>query len=109
MLSFSDIKKMFSYNLQNDCSIEIEFLIKGEPQYQECWMGKMLEETNPEKELYWYGFVPNGKGAYDYDNFDAFSVAPVFNGKSLKEIWDRIEILSIDGCDPQERFLFYLK
>ncbi len=109
MTSFNEITKIFSYDLQNDGSIEMEFLIKGEPKYQECWMGKTLDETNKEKVLYWYGLLPNGAEAYDYDHFDAFSEAPVFNGKSLKEVWDRIEILSIDGCGPKERITFYLK
>ncbi len=108
MLSFSDIKKVFSFDLQNESCIEIEFLIRG-TNYQECWMGKTPDETNKEKKLYWYGLLPNGAEAYDYDHFDAFSEAPVFNGESLKEVWDRIEILSIDGCDPKERIAFYLK
>ena len=43
-----------------------------------------------------------------YDNFQDFSSAPVFRGKSLKQIWTKVEVLSIDGCDPDERIHAYL-
>ena len=46
--------------------------------------------------------------AYDFDNFHDFSTTPVFDGKSLKKIWNKVVILSIDGCDPQERIQAYL-
>ncbi len=105
MISFNDITKLFSHNLEGKFCIEIEFLIKGEPIYQSCWMGKMPDRENIEKEVYWYGLVPDGSEAYDYDNFRDFSSASVFHGESLKEIWEKVEILSIDGCDPEERLL----
>ena len=108
MISFSDITKVFSYQLNGESCIEIEFLVKGHPKYQTCWMGKTPDKTNKEKDSYWYGLVPDGSGAYDYDNFEEFSSAPVFEGKSLKEMWPHIEILFIDGCDPEERIFVYL-
>ena len=71
-------------------------------------MGKTPDKEDKEKELYWYGLVPDCSEAYNYDNFQDFSSAPVFEGKSLKEIWHKITILSIDGCDPEERIQAYL-
>ena len=47
--------------------------------------------------------------AYDYDNFKDFSCAPVFDNKSLKNIWNNIELLSIDGIDPEERLQHYIE
>jgi len=107
MISFNDITKLFSRNLEGTFCIEIEFLVKEESTYQSCWMGKMPAKENKEREVYWYGLVPDGSEAYDYDNFRDFSSASVFHGKSLKEIWEKVEILSIDGCDPEERLLAY--
>ena len=109
MISFEDITKLFSFNLESEWCIEILFLVKGYPKYQSCWMGKTPNESDKEKELYWYGLVPDGSEAYDYGNFEDFSSAPVFEGKSLKQAWDRIELLSIDGCDPEERVAVYLQ
>ena len=103
MISFNDITNLFSFNVQNKYCIEIEFFVKGYPNYQSCWMGKMPDKTNKDKELYWYGLVHDCSESYDYDNFQDFSSATVFNGKSLKEVWGNIDILSIDGCDPEER------
>ncbi len=108
MISFEDITKLFSFDLEGKWCIEIEFSVKGDPKYQSCWMGKMPDKTNKEKELYWYGLVPDGSKAYDYDNFQDFSSAPVFDGKALKTIWKEVEILSIDGCEPEEHIKAYL-
>ncbi len=108
MISYSDFTKMFSFDLEGKWCIEIEFFVKGYPKYQSCWMGKMPDNVDKEKELYWYGLVPDCTEAYDYDNYEDFSSAPVFNGKSLKNVWRQVEILSIDGCDPEDRILAYL-
>ena len=108
MISFHDMMKLFSYDLEGKFCIEIEFSVKDSPQYQSCWMGKMPDRENKGKEVYWYGLVPDGSEAYDYDNFQDFSSAPVFHGKSLKQIWTKVEVLSIDGCDPDERIHAYL-
>ena len=107
MITFEDITKLFSRSLEGKFCIEIEFLLKDEPKYQTCWMGKMPDKENKEKEIYWYGLVPDVSAAYDYDNFCDFSSASVFHGKSLQEIWEKVEILSIDGCDPEERLSVY--
>ena len=108
MISFNDIAILLSHNCEGKFCIEIEFLVKGEPIYQSCWMGKMPDKVDKEKELFWYGLVPDCTEAYDYDNYQDFSSAPVFNGKSLENVWRRVEILSIDGCDPEDRILAYL-
>ena len=33
----------------------------------------------------------------------------VFDGMSLLDVWESVEILSIDGCDPAERLECYIK
>lgn len=108
MITFEDVTKLFSCNLEGKFCIEIEFLVKEEPKYQTCQMGKMPDRENKQNESYWYGLVSDGSEAYDYNNFQNFSNAPVFNGKSLKEIWKKVEIISIDGCDPDDRIKVYL-
>ena len=108
MISFKDFTKLFSFDLEGKLCIEIEFSVKGYPKYQSCWMGKLPDKKNNDKELYWFGLVADGTEEYGYDNFIDFSSAPVFGGKSLKEVWEQIDLLSIDGCDPKERFSTYL-
>ena len=66
-------------------------------------MGKMPDKSDPYKDSYWFGLLPDGTGAYDYHSFIDFSSTPVFDGKSLKDIWEQVEIIEIDGCDPDER------
>ena len=103
MISFSDITKLFSLDLEGKQCIETLFSIAEHPEYQACWMGKAPDRANREKDLYWFGLVPDGSESYDYDNFNDLSTAPIFWGKALCEIWEKVEILSIDGCDPLER------
>ena len=107
-ISFEDITKLFLSDLEGRFCIEIEFLVIGYPKYRSCWMGKMPDKNNKGKELFWYGLVPDCSEAYDYDNFKDFSTAPVFNGKSLKELWPNIRVLSIDGTEPEERLKAYI-
>lgn len=108
MISFEDIAALFAFESCEKFCIEVEFLVKGYPEYQHCWMGKTPSRDDNEKYSYWYGLVPGGSEAYDYDNFQDFSSAAVFDGKSLKEVWNHIDVLSIDGCDPEDRIKFYL-
>jgi hypothetical protein len=108
MFSFENFAKIFAFDTKGKYCIEIEFSVKGHPKYRSCWMGKLPDEKNKEKEVYWYGLLPDGSEAHSYDNFQDFSSAPVFDGRSLKEIWNKVELLSIDGCDPEERLAVYL-
>ena len=108
MISYSEITKRFSIDLKGKRCIEIEFMVNGSSRYELSCMGKMPDSANKENSVFWYGLVPDGSEAYDYDNFQDFATAPVFEGKSLEEIWHNVVILSIDGCDPEERIEVYL-
>ena len=108
MISYKDLEQIFSFATKGGRCIEIEFSVKGYLKYQSCWMGKMPDKADSRKELYWFGLVPDGSEAYDYDNFDDFCTALIFDGKSLKEILRKVEILSIDGCEPEEVIQRYL-
>lgn len=109
MISFDDITKLFAIVNYKSC-IEIEFRVSELSNYQNCWMGKtpkkalkIRDRFSKDKEVYWFGLTPDGSKAYDYNNYFDFSNAPVFDGKSLKEIWYRVELLSVDGCEPEAR------
>ena len=85
--------------------IEIEFRLKDHPKYCSCWMGNTVDEG---KASFWYGLVPDGSEAHDYPDLASFSSAPVFDGKTLEEVWEQIELISIDSCDPIERMWMLL-
>ena len=108
MITYSDIIKLFSFDLKGKFCIEIEFSVKSHPKYQSCWMGKMPDEYNAEQELYWYGLTADGSEAYDFYSFEDFACATVFDGKSLEQIFSDIEINLIDGCDPTDRLQTYI-
>ena len=107
MITFEDFSKVMSFNLEHKCCIEIEFYVKGNDAFMECWMGKSPDKSM-RKDLYWFGLTPDGENVFDYPTFQELSTAKVFGGKSLLEFWDSIEFISIDGCDPMERVRFYV-
>lgn len=107
MIRFSDMARVFAYNLQLKYCLEIEFQIIGDDVYTECFMGKMPDEEG-KKYYYWYGLTPDGKNAYEFESFDAMADAPVFHGKSLIDLWDQVNILTVDGCDAEWRIKEYL-
>ena len=107
MISFSDISKFFSIDLKDKSCIEIGFMLKGHPKYHSCWMGKTPNKTENGKDIYWFGLVADGSEAYEYDNFYDFSTALIFDNKSLKQVWNNIEIFSINGCEPENYLSSY--
>jgi len=102
-ISFKDFEKIMLYDISKipGSCIEIDFDVQGSLKYQGSWLGKMINnDTN--KEDYWFGLVPDGSEAYEFTNFGDFTNAKIFDGKSLKEIWSVISIVTIDGVDAHE-------
>lgn len=91
----------------NSC-IEMNFGIDNDTEYEDCWLGKMLDRNKSNKEIYWYGLVPNGSQAYDYDQLEDILNVKVFHGKSLCDVIEKITWYSLDGCSIEERLPDYL-
>lgn len=106
-LSFDLFENLMSFDTKGTLCIEIFFRVKDNGKFCRCWMGKMPDKLT-KKDLYWFGLTPDGKNAYDYPTFDEFSGDGVFDGNSLAEIWDSVEITEINSCDPQEMIEIYL-
>ncbi len=107
-ISLATFEKMMQYDVvKNKACIEIEFSVDEDPIYFACCLGKMFDgETN--RGLYWYGLVADGSQAYDYDTLEAFLNAKILNGNSIKQLWSKISLFSIDACSVEERLPFYL-
>ncbi len=108
MISFDQFRNMMAFDLQNKYCIEIEFSVKGSERFLECGMGKMPDKETGQ-DIFWFGLGEDGKSGGEYSTFEEFSVAKVFDEKSLVEIWDTVTVLEIDGCDPMERMLDYIE
>lgn len=110
-ISFDNFEKIMAYDvMQYTACIEIEFVVEDSPKYTSCWLGKTcaVGGVKLSKESYWYGLLPDASQAYDFDSFDDFISAPIFDGKNIHEIWDSIVIYTIDGCDTEYRLPYYL-
>jgi len=110
-IAFDDFKKMMESDVMSGPScIEVEFCIDNFSEYDSCWLGKMggSNHVKFERALYWYGLKPDGSQPYDFESFDDFVNAPVFRGKSIKEIWDSVTLYSIDGCTVDFMLPVYL-
>jgi len=94
----------FYKQLQLGCDIdETCFSVIGSDEYSWCYLGYLPEYEKP----YWFGLVPDGSQAYDFSNAEELVNAKVFNRKSLKEIWDDINIHAIGGVDISEWFKYF--
>lgn len=105
-ITFEDITKVFAVSVGKTACIEIEFMLSDSDKFCQCWTGK-LYDNEIDKEIYWFGLTEDGLNAYDYTSFEEMSQATVFDGKSLKDVWDDVKIISIDGCEPEERVEYY--
>jgi len=99
-ISFDD----FVSELSKDwICLEVWFCVDNYPDYQDCWLGKMIErETN--LPIYWYGLVEDGSQAYDFLTIDEFLSAKAFQGKSIKDIWDLVSLYSFNGGNADDWF-----
>lgn len=105
-MEFVLIKDVMSFDTKGRFCIEILFSVKGNEKFDYCWMGKM-PDGETKQDVFWYGLTPDGKNAYDYQSFEEFSNAAVFDGQSLLDIWDNITIEEINGCDPMDMIRMY--
>ncbi len=108
MITFDQIAQAFTFETRRKYCIEILFSLNGSEKYNYCWMGKTFDKKT-KSDLYWFGLTADGKNAFDYSTFEEFSSADVFDGKSLSDIWNKVTVLEIDGCDPMEHIGFYIE
>ena len=87
MITFEKFKNIFLYNTNGGCCIEIELVFKE----NSFFAGKTADG------VYWCG----APYSFESDNADEFL-------KFIGNMRDGIEVVAIDGCDPDERIEFYL-
>lgn len=107
MITFDLFKRLMAFDARSGICIEIFFRLSGSEKFDCCWMGKLYDKRAGE-ERFWFGLTPDGSYAFDYPTFEEFATAPVFDGKSLLELWDNINIEEINSCDPTEMIEMYL-
>lgn len=77
---------------------ENSFYVENSDKYCDCWMGFNQDFSEP----YWFGLTPDGKNSYDFKCAEEMLNAKVFDGRSMKDIWDKIYFISINcisACD----------
>ncbi len=102
-ITLNELKRLFSTESDGDFCIEILFSLSEQKDFKECWMGKSTNFKKP----YWFGLSPDSKSKYDFESFDQMLKAPVFDDKCLQEVAEAINIIEIDGCEPEQRLLYY--
>jgi len=110
-ITFLEFEQVMACDLNKkpDPCIEICFDVDGYTAYQDSWLGKMIDK-NSNKDVYWFGLATGGSQAHDYSSFEEFTNAKIFyDNKSLKEIWNLITIISIDGGAVDEVLPYFLR
>lgn len=98
------------YMIMNTIAIgEMSFSVQNHIDFQHCWLGVEIRQ-------YILKFVldlsEDGNNYYEFESFDEMVNASMFNGNSLKEVWNDVKIDRIDGvCEedynPECSFNFY--
>jgi len=86
----------------------MNFCIDNDIVYDDCWLGKMPDRDNSREAVYWYGLVPDDSQAYEYTELEDIINAKVFNGKSMRDVIEKVTWYSLDGCSIEERLPDYL-
>ncbi len=73
----------------------INFMVFGNPDYKNCWLGFRPDDDEP----FWFDLSPYGSHTYYYKHFCDFEEEKVFNGLCLDEIWFKVCIYSVNGVD----------
>ncbi len=68
------------------------FYFNDDPSEDEHYLGYCVESTTP----YWIGYCDVRDGT-EFETADELVNAPVFDGKSLKERWENVQICSIES------------
>jgi len=90
--------ELFFLHLKDGVSIdETCFYFSDDPKEDEHYIGFQSEYEKP----YWVGFcdVPDG---CEFDTAEELAEAKIFGGKSLKERWPFVRIVTIQGADPED-------
>ena len=66
-LKLEDFEKVLESDvLKNISCIEMSFHIEDDLEYEDCWVGKMPDKDDTNKEIYWYELVEDGSQSYKY-------------------------------------------
>lgn len=90
---------------------EAVFQVRGNLGIEEGRIGrfgpKWKSRTKPVRKgpLYYVEKGPEGGEVRYFDTIGELLEAPIFGGQTLLQVWDRMEILSMDEMEPQERIL----
>lgn len=87
---------------------EISFQVADDPDYTECWMGKMPAPDGRQEDIYWYCLKTDGSEGYYYTSLHKLLEAKVFHGKTIVEIIGSIFWESLEGSPFEELLSYYL-
>ncbi len=74
--------------------------IKNSKKFQNVWFG-VMGDPHDNSLIYWCSSEEDNF-SYDFPSLDAFVNAKIFDGNSLKDIWNNIELTCLDCISPEE-------
>lgn len=75
--------------------------VKNSKKFQYVWFGASQNPHKDNELLYQFGSKEDNISC-SFSSLDDFVNAKIFDGKSLKEIWDNVEIIALDCVSPEE-------
>ncbi|TCL60559.1 hypothetical protein EDD76_102257 [Kineothrix alysoides] len=82
---------------------EIRFEIIGDTEYNDCYIGYQ----SPYEKPYWAGLCDIKDGC-EFRTAKELVNAKIYRGKSIKELWDRIELITLAGVCLEDWLKYFL-
>jgi hypothetical protein len=73
----------------------INFMVFGNPDYTDCWLGYRPDMDEP----FWFSLSPDRSRSYCFKHFCDFEEEKVFGDLCLDEVWRKVCIYSVNGVD----------
>lgn len=99
-----DFESFFRQLEIGECIDETCFYFVNDSQQKEYFLGCISTHDKP----YWVGLcdIPNGM---EFATADELVNAPIYNGCSLKERWNEVRIISIEGVSLEDWLELFVK
>lgn len=79
---------------------KVHFKITGNNEYSDCWLS-----YNKENEQCLFHYNNDGIKAYNFSSVDEALNSPIFDNKSMHELWDKVVIDAVNDLSANDWFL----
>ena len=104
-MTIQTLEKLFAFGLAGQSDMTVVFRIPDEPRYALCTIDKHPDGAGG---VLFFLRLPGGVNA-GFTSFRDLAASPLFDGRTLQDVFENAEILSAGGSDPENRLNLFIK